>query len=75
MAENPSKSSKRLKLKSIPSILGDVGLIKVVSVFLFGHSKCHFFVPKSGQFGKSAPLYVPKNGILDAGTKILRSLL
>ena len=31
MAENPSKSGKRLKLKSIPSVLGDVGLIKVIS--------------------------------------------
>ena len=33
MAENPSKSGKRLKLKSIPSILRDVGIIKVVSEF------------------------------------------
>jgi hypothetical protein len=33
MAENPSKSGKRLKLKSIPSFLRDVGIIKVVSEF------------------------------------------
>ena len=75
MAENPSKSGKHLKLKSIPSFLGDVWLIKVLSEFLFGHSKCHFFVPKSGQLGKSAHFCVPKNGILGAGTKILRALL
>ena len=75
MAKNPSKSGKRIKLKSIPSFLGDVWLIKVLSEFLFGHSKCHFFVPKSGQSGKSAHFCVPKNGILGAGTKILRALL
>ena len=37
-----SKSGKRLKPKAIPSFLGDVGHIKVVSEFLFGHPKCHF---------------------------------
>ena len=68
-------SDKHLKSRAIPSFLGEVGLIKVVSEFLFGHSKCYFFVPKSGQFGKSAHFCVPKNGISGARRKNLRPLL
>ena len=71
-AYNPSESGKRLKSKPIPSVLGDVGPIKVVLEFSFGHPKCHFSM---GTFGKSAHLYVPKNGTSDARTKILRPLL
>ena len=33
-------------VKAIPSFLGDVGLIKVVSEFLFEHPKCHFWARK-----------------------------
>ena len=66
LAENPSKSGKRLKPNAIPSFLGDVGLIKVVLEFSFGHPKCHFLM---GTFGKSAHLYVPKNGTSGARTK------
>ena len=60
MAKNLSKSGKRIKLKSIPSFLGDVWLIKVLSEFLFGHSKCHFFVPKSEHFCQKCPFSSPK---------------
>ena len=35
LAENPSKSGKRLKPKAIPLFLRDVGLIKVVLKFSF----------------------------------------
>ena len=55
MAGNPFKSGKRLKQKAIPSFLGDVGLIKVVSEFSFGHSKCHFSVPENGHFWQKWP--------------------
>ena len=71
-AYNPSESGKRLKSKPIPSVLGDVGLIKVVLEFSFGHPKCHFSM---GTFGKSAHLYVPKNGTSGALINILRPLL
>ena len=54
-AYNPSKSSKRLKSKAIPSFLGDVGLIKVVLEFSFGHPKCHFLVPEYGHFWQKCP--------------------
>ena len=37
LAENPFKSWKSLKPNAIPIFLGDVGLIKVVSKFSFGH--------------------------------------
>ena len=33
LPENPTKTAKRLKPNAIPSILGDVGLIKVVKEF------------------------------------------
>ena len=55
MAGNPSKSGKRLQQKAIPSFLGDVGLIKVVSEFLWGHPKCHFWAPKDGHFCQKCP--------------------
>lgn len=44
-----------------PSVLGDLGLMKGVSEFLFEHLKCHFLYPKIANFGKKARLYVPKN--------------
>ena len=66
------KSRKRLKSKLIPSFLGDVGLIKVVSEFSSGHRKCHFWALKDGYFCQKCP---QKNGTSDAGTKILRPLL
>ena len=50
MAENPSKSGKHLKPKAIPSFLGMLD-IKVVSEFLFGHQKCHFWYPPNPQNG------------------------
>ena len=46
LAENPSKSWKRLKPNAIPSFFGDVGLIKAVLEFLFGQPKCPFLVPE-----------------------------
>ena len=55
MAENQPKSGKHLKPKTIPSFLGDVGLIKVPKEFLFGHPKCHFFVPEYGHFCQKCP--------------------
>ena len=55
LAENPSKSGKRLKPKAIPLFLRDVGLIKVVLKFSFWP----FFL---ATFAKSAHLYVSKNG-------------
>ena len=45
----PKKRGESLK-KEISSFLGNVGLIKVVLEFLFGHSKCHFFVPENDHF-------------------------
>ena len=42
-----------IKPKAIPSFLGDVGLIKVVSIFGFGRSMSHFWAletAKSAQF-------------------------
>ena len=75
MAENPSKSGKHLKLKSIPSFLGDVWLIKVLSEFLFRHPKCHFWARKNGHFCQTAHFWVQKYGTLSAQTKILRPLL
>ena len=49
------KSRKRLKSKAIPSFLGDVGLIKVVSEFSSGHPKCHFWARKDGHFCQKCP--------------------
>ena len=46
-----------------------VGIQKVVSVFRFGHSQSHSFVPKSAHFQES------KTDTLGARTKILRPLL
>ena len=60
MAGNPSKSGKRFKLNSIPSFLGDVGLIKMVSEFSFGHSKCPFLYPKVGNLAKVPIFACPK---------------
>ena len=60
MAENPSKSGKHLKLKSIPSFLGDVWLIKVLSEFLFRHPKCHFWARKNGHFCPIVHFWVQK---------------
>ena len=59
-AKNPTKSGKCLKPKVIPSFLGDVGHIKVVSEFSFGHPKCHFGHVKMGTFYKSAHIQVQK---------------
>ena len=67
-----TESGKRLNPKAIPSFLGYVRLIKMVSEFSFQHLKCHFFV---GSFAKSVYLYVPKNGTWSALAKILRPLL
>ena len=36
-------------------ILGDVGLIEVVSEFSFGHPKCHFSVPENCRFWHKCP--------------------
>ena len=55
LAENIFNSWKRLKPNAIPSFLGDVGLIKVVSKFLFGHPKCHFWACKEGHFRQQCP--------------------
>ena len=66
---------KMLKTKVNSIIFGGCLTYKSALRIFVWALKVPFFVPKSGQFGKSAPLYVPKNGILDAGTKILRSLL
>ena len=75
MAENPSKSGKHLKLKSIPSFLEHVGVIKVISEFSFRHPKCHFWARKEGHFCQTVHFWVQKNGTLSAQTKILRPLL
>ena len=48
-------SKMGLKPKAISSFLGDVGLIKVVLEFSFGHPKCHFFVPENGHFWQKCP--------------------
>ena len=50
LAENPSKSGKRLKPRAIISFLGNIGLIKVVSEFLFGDPKCHFWARNEGHY-------------------------
>ena len=55
LAPNIFKSWKRLKPNAIPSFLGDVGLIKVVSKFLFGHPKCHFWARKDGHHCRKCP--------------------
>ena len=55
LAENIFNSWKRLKPNAIPSFLGDVGLIKVVSKFLFGHLKCHFWALKDGHYCWKCP--------------------
>ena len=55
LSKNLSKSGKRLTQKPMPSFLGDVGLIKVVSDFLFGHPKCHFWARKDGHFCQKWP--------------------
>ena len=49
-------SRKHFKSKAIPSILGDVGLIKVVLKFSSGHPKCHFWARKDGHFCQDPPL-------------------
>ena len=53
---------------SIPPFLGNVGIIKVVSVFLFWALEVQFFVPKSGHFCQKCPFQEPKNGTLGART-------
>ena len=58
LAQNPSKSGKRLKPQAIPSFWGDGGLIMVVSEFSFRHSKCHFWACKMDTFGKSTYFWV-----------------
>ena len=55
LAENLSKSWKHLKPNAIPSFLRDVGLIKVVSKFSFGHPKCHFWARKDGHHCRKCP--------------------
>ena len=54
LAENPSKSGKRLKPKEIPSFLGDIGLIKLVLNFFVPAPEVPFF---GGTVAKSAHLY------------------
>ena len=54
------KSVNCSKQMSIPPFLGDVGLMKVVSVFRFGRWKSHFFVPKSEHFCQKCPFSSPK---------------
>ena len=44
LALNPDKSGKCLKQKAIPSVLGDVGLTKVVSEFSFRHPNLSYQV-------------------------------
>ena len=55
---NPSKSGKPLKPKAFSSVLGEVGLIKVVSELLFMHPI--FGNVTMGTFGKSAHIQVQK---------------
>ena len=54
-SQDPLKTDKTLISRWNPSFLGDVGLIKVVSEFSFGHPKCHFFVPEYGHFCQKCP--------------------
>ena len=49
------KSGIRLKPEAIPSFLGEVRLIKVVSELSFGHPKCHFWAYKDGHFCQKCP--------------------
>ena len=50
LPQNPFKSGERLKPKAIPTFLGNVGLKKVVLVFMFRQS-VHIRVQKSGTLG------------------------
>ena len=73
MAENPSKSVKCLKLKSIPSFLGDVGVIKVVSEFSIEHPKCHFS-GKDGALDVTVTSPLAPSNVLGASREAGRSL-
>ena len=46
--------------------LGDVGVKKVVSVFVFGTQNPNFWYPNLGTFGKSTREHVFENVTLDA---------
>ena len=59
------------KPTAMPSFLGDAGLIKVVFVFGFGHSKSHFWAPQNGHFWH---FQVPENATLSARIKKRRPL-
>ena len=60
MAKNQSKSGKCIKLKSIPSFLGDVWLIKVLSEFFLGTQSAIFFNPKVDNRAKVPIFACPK---------------
>ena len=50
LAKNQPKSGKNLKPEAIPSLLRNVGLVKVVIEFSFGHLKWYFWAHKDGHF-------------------------
>ena len=59
---------------SIPSLLGNVGLIKVVSKFVRATQSAIFGHVKMGTIAENAYRYMPKNGSSGAPTKIWRPL-
>ena len=67
------KSRKRLKSKAIPSFLGDVGLIKVVSEFSSGHPKCHFWARKDGHYCRKCPSLPAQKWLLGCPNKHLET--
>ena len=70
-SQDPLKTDKTLISRWNPSFLGDVGLIKVVSEFPFGHPKCHFFVPEYGTKWLKRPFWGYQNPLRDTlGTRI-----
>ena len=52
---NDQKKVANFEMGSKPIQKWDVGLIKVVSEFLFVHPKCHFLASKDGHFWQKCP--------------------
>ena len=77
MAENQPKSGKRLKQKTIPSFLGDVGLMSqnlwliTWNAIFSGSKKWHFVCPNENSFATFISPTSPKNDGIAFGFKRL----
>ena len=63
--DNCTQKSKTQKANAYSTILGDVGVRKVIFVFIFGHPKSHFRALDNGHFCQKWPILGTKKWYLD----------